>query len=423
VNGLVRRWALILATLGLAAGGLALPGAPLNQGGPDPQPDPDHYVVCPDAEAGGGFTSRLGLASESDVLVTAIGAGADPLRPRLESGTAQIAVEDLAERGLTPILIEGTGTAATYTRAGETAGLGGCVAASPDIVGVAGLATSSGQGSTLVLVNPFAAEASIRLEAASEFGPDTPADLEEVRVPSFTTVELVLDQLLAGRESLSFSLTTQRGLIVAGMRRTGSSDLAVSEAVPGRTQWFLGLPDFGFTEEAHIRSLAAVDTAYRVDSVLPEGLVEGVSEGVIPAQGQTVLAVEELAETGGGLIIASAEPIVVSLVSASEEALAVSPGADREAARWVVPVSSVPAEARTAIWILNTAGNAVNARIAPMGSGRSQALELAPAATTGAIVENPEGASILVEADGPVAVFYGVLSGSAIGMTAAVPLE
>ncbi|HSL27038.1 MAG TPA: DUF5719 family protein [Acidimicrobiia bacterium] len=423
MTDLVRRWGLILVTLGLAGGGLLLPGAPVGSVPPPAEPEPDNYVVCPAAEAGGGFTTRLGLAGPADVRLTAIGAVSGPRDLAVEFGTAQIAVEDLAELGVTPILVEGTVTAATYTRAGEAAGLAGCAPASPEVVAVGGLATSGGQGSTLVLANPFAAEASIRLEAASEFGPDTPADLEEVRVPPFTVVELVLDQLLAGRESLSFSIVTERGLIAAGMRRTAPNDLAVAEAVPARTQWFLGLPDFGFTGEAHIRSLAAVDTAYRVDAVSPEGLVEGVAEGVVGPQGQVVLAVDQLTEAGTGLVIASAEPIVVTLVHSSEDAIAVTPGADREAARWVVPVSAVPAEGQTAMWILNTAGSPLAAVVEPIGSGRSQHLELAPAATTGAIVPNPDGAAILVEAAGPVVVFYGVLTGSAIAMSVAVPLE
>ena len=43
--------------------------------------------------------------------------------------------------------------------------------------------------------------------------------------------------------------------------------------------------------------------------------------------------------------------------------------------------------------------------------------------TTGVFVTGARGGAIEVSADGSIVVFYGVLSGNSIGMTAAVPIE
>lgn len=426
MRDLVLRGVLAVAVAGLGAGSLLLQPAVTGSGSPAPEPAPPVYQVCPLAEAGGGFSSRLGMAGDLDepppALVTVVRSGAAPRSVELPDGTVALSVEELAELGITPILVEGTVTAATFTRAGDAVALAGCATAPSDPVVVLGLATSGGQDSTMVLVNPFALEARARLEAVSEFGGDTPADLEEVRIPPFTTIELTLGQVMAGRDSLSFAVTPTEGMVVAAMRKSGRDDLANSEAIPLRTQWFVPLPDFGSPGELHLRSAAAVETAYRVDAFGPQGLVEGATEGVLAASGQVVLSVDQIAEAGGGLVVSSAEPIGAALVHAAGGAYAVAAAADRESARWLVPVTAVSAEGRTALWILNTADGIVGAEVRQVGSGLSRHLELPPGTTTGAIVA-AGATSLSVDADGPVVVFYGVLTGSAVAMTAGVPLE
>ena len=72
-------------------------------------------------------------------------------------------------------------------------------------------------------------------------------------LPPATTVEVPLDQSMAGRQSLSFGLVVDSGLVAAGMKRSGPMDVAMSEAVAGSTQWFFALPDFGFDGDIHLR--------------------------------------------------------------------------------------------------------------------------------------------------------------------------
>jgi len=285
------------------------------------------------------------------------------------------------------------------------------------------MSTAEGDGSTMVLVNPFASTAALRLVGASEFGVDTPTDLEEVTVPPSTSVEVVLDQSMAGRQALSFAIVADSGLVVAGMKRTGPSDVATSEAVAANTQWFFALPDFGFDGAIHLRSLADVDTAYRIDRIQPDGVIEGVLEGVIAAQSLAVVPVEEVAGPGSGLIVSAVEPVAAAIVYNFEDVRAVSPGTTREATKWSVPVSAVLNEGQATVWILNTSGQALTGRIERVGVSAVQNVSLPAGMTTGVFVTGARGGAIEVSADGNIVVFYGVLSGSSVGMTAGVPIE
>jgi hypothetical protein len=422
VTGTAARWAMIMAAAGLAVFGLLLP--------PKPEPDPiglppidsDPYVVCPVAEAGGGFSSRLGVASPEGGTITVVGGRTVEHLPNAD-GTFVMEVGELAELGTTPILVESRGAAATYSRAGTVAAVSGCVPAATGPVAVMGMSTAEGDSSTMVLVNPFASEASVRLIGASEFGVDTPTDLEEMAIPPSTSVEVGLGQSMAGRQSVSFAIVADSGLVVAGMKRSGPSDVATSEAVVPSTQWFFALPDFGFDGEIHLRSMADVDTAYRVDRIQPDGVVEGVAEGVIVAQTMSVLPVETVAGPGSGLIVSAVEPLSAAMVYSFEEVRAVAPGLARESSRWSIPVSAVLTEGQTTVWILNTSGQALTATIKRLGISAVQTAQLPAGMTTGVFVPGARGGGIEVSADGDVVVFYGVLSGNSIGLSAAVPIE
>ncbi len=232
MTDLLRRWAVIVPAAGLAVLGLLIAPNPVVAVPSLPAVNSDPYSVCPVAEAGGGFSSRLGLSASDGGRISVVGGGSREVEiPDGGGGPFFIEVGNLAELGTTPILVEASSPAATFSRAGAVAALSGCTPATDGPVAIMGMSTAEGDGSTIVLVNPFASEALIRLLGASEFGIDTPAELEEMTVPPATTVEVVLDQSMAGRQSLSFGLVVDSGLVVAGMKRSGPTDVATSEAV------------------------------------------------------------------------------------------------------------------------------------------------------------------------------------------------
>ena len=422
MTGALARWTVIIAAAALSVLGFSL----VPEAAPDepalPGIESDPYAVCPVAEAGGGFASRLGVSSREPGLITVIGGGNGPA---VSSGGGAFFTEvgDLAELGTTPILVETSGVAATYTRAGTVSAVAGCIPATAGPLAIMGMSTAEGDGSTVVLVNPFAAEAFLRLIGASEFGVDTPTEIEEVRVPPASAVEVVLDQSMAGRRSLSFAVVADAGLVAVGMNRTGPTDVAAAEAVAGGTQWFFALPDFGFDGAIHLRSLADVDTAFRVDRIQPDGLVEGVLEGVLASQSLSVIPVEEVAGPGSGIVVSAVEPLAAAIVYAIDDVRAIAPGVPRDSTKWAVPVSATLNEGRQSVWILNTSGQALTANIQRGGRTAVQTTALPAGMTTGVFVTGATGGPIEVSADGTIVVFHGVLSGNSIGLGAAVPLE
>jgi hypothetical protein len=422
VTDLIRRWALIVPATGLAVLGLLVAPSPEVPGSTLPAVDPNPYSVCPVAEAGGGFSSRLGVSANHGGRISVIAAGSRAVE--IPDGEASFFIEvgELAELGTTPMLVEATAAAAVFSRAGAVAAVSGCTPAANGALAIMGMSTAEGDGSTLLLVNPFASEALVRLVGASEFGIDTPAELEEMTVPPATTIEVPLDQMMAGRQSLSFGLVIDSGLVAAGMKRTGPTDVATSEAVAGSTEWFFALPDFGFDGDIHLRSLADVDTAFRVDRIQPDGIVEGVAEGTLVAQTLSVIPVEEVAGPGSGIVVSAVEPVAAAIVYSIDEVRAVAPGIAGVASRWSVPVSAVLTEGQTTLWILNTSGQPLTAEITRQGVSASQTADLPAGMTTGVFVTGARGGAIDVSANGNIVVFYGVLIGNSVGMTAAVPV-
>lgn len=420
------RIGLVVIVLALAGTGVWL--GPI---GPDTPPAPGSivsppYRLCPVAEAGGGFASRLGIyrdgGGEGRLSVVG-GSGKAGMFVFSDTFTFQTDVGELAERGVTPLLIESDASAATYNRAGGAAAVAACVSASANPVAVLGMATDGGESSTLILANPFAVEASVQLEAVSEFGIDTPTDLEQVRIPAATSLELDFDQALAGRESLSFVITTVSGTVVAGMRRAGENDLAATEAIAGATEWYFALPDFGADGSIQVRPLAEGDTAFRIDRIGTDVLAEAVAEGTIDSQAEAIFPLADLDPDAGGYVLSSDQPVAAALVYTGADVRAVSPGAERAANSWIVPVSALRTEGQTAFWLLNATDRDLTANITSLDEGGVRTVRLPPGETTGTVVQNLQGSSALVTADGPIVVFYGVVSGSAVGMSVATPLE
>jgi hypothetical protein len=416
---------LVVATLLLAAAFVA----PSVGAGSTPLPAAASppYVVCPVGEAGGGLVSRLGAFREGggQGLVTVVDGAPDPIAFDFsESSTYRVELAELAELGLTPVLIEADRVAATtYSHAGGAASLAGCLPASPDPVAVMGMSTSAGDGSTLIISNPFAIEAAVQMRGASEFGDDTPTDLEQVRVPAFTNLEFDFGQILTGRASLSFVVRATAGSVVAGMRRTGENDIASSEAIAGSTEWFFAIPDLGIDGAIHLRAIGDGDTAFRIDPIGADLLAEALVEGQLGANEVGVFPLSGIGPAIGGLVVTTNQPSAAVVVYAGPEARAVSPGATTVIGEWLVPVSASRSEGQNAVWLLNGTDRVVSATITSLEEANARTLQVPAGGTAGAIISNLDGSGASIIADGPIAAFFGVLGSPGIGMSVAVPLE
>ena len=431
MNDWLMRISLLVLALIALAGGFFWPPASPEEPPSVPALAEDPYVVCPVAMAGGGFEGRVGIVTDTDLEGRLGGVGLEEETTSFAAGAGEgftLDVGTLAEVGVNPILVEsssaalGQVVAGTYDRAGAVPALAGCTPAIPGPVALLGLATNAGEGSSLVITNPFAAEASVTLTGSSEFGPDTPSALEAVRVPAMSTLELVLDQSMAGREQLGFTLAPESGLVIAGMTRTGP-DTAISEAIPGARQWHVALPGFGIDGQLIVRSLAAADSAFRIDRIDQSGITDGVETGSLAPGEQLVFSLEEMGGGDGGFVVNAEEDVAVATAYIGEELRTVSAAAPATAIQWLIPVSATSEEGENTLWILNPEENETTASIQTFSrSGRVQEIDL-PAGTTTGLVVDLDGSGASITAGHPVAVFHGVLNGTRAAMTRAYPLE
>jgi hypothetical protein len=386
------------------------------------------YLICPGAFAGGGFNSRLGLYTDDPApgRVGVIGASeaTSDLKPT-GLGSATVNIGDLAELGATPVLLEHGGglAAATFSGTSEAASISGCRRGESGPMAVLGIATLGEDSAELQLVNPFAQDASLRLEVVSELGPDTPRDLETIRVPAASHVEVPLTRVLTGREAVSIGVEATSGLVAAAAVRHGPTDLAVTEGVGGRLEWYFPLPGAVLTGSLHLRSVADLVGDFRIDRIDTTGTVEAVAEGTINPGQQVVMPVTDLAPAPGGLLVAATEPLVAGLVLEADQVRAVTVGGG-QGSRWVVPVTAAPGEGQNLIWVFNP-----GAVVATVNLARLQSAELVSPVEVGAgeVVElsipRLTGSGLLVESDQPVVVAYGVFQGTGVGLAIAELLE
>jgi hypothetical protein len=420
-----------MVAIGALAVGRLLPPSPVPEVPAAPAPADDPYAVCPVALAGGGFNGRVGIVTDTDLSgqVGAVGLGREPTL--FQAGTGEgftLEVGTLGEVGVNPVLVEASAgalgqlAAATYDRAGAVPALSGCGPAVPGPVAVLGLATNAGEGSSMVLTNPFATEASVALTGSSEFGPDTPSDLEAVRVPANSTIVIVLDQSMAGREQLGFTVLPDTGLVAAGMIRSGP-DTAISEAIPGARQWYVALPGFGLDGQLIVRSLATVDSVFRIDRIDPAGVTEGVASGSLVPSEQLVFSTSELGGTDGGFVVNSEEDVAVAIAYVGDELRTVTSAVEALGNQWLVPISARRGEGETALWILNPKAEPATASVQIFGRQGAPREVALPAGTTTGLVMPLHGEGARITASEPVAVFFGVLDGTRAAMTAAYSLD
>jgi hypothetical protein len=424
---MVKRLLLLTVVIALLGVGIYLGPRQPDPPGSLPELGPGPYLVCPGGMAGGGFSGRLGLYAPTpgSALVSVVGAGRAPSAvPIAETGGAAVAIEELAELGAAPLLVElADAAAATQASAGSAVSLTGCGRASAGPLAVLGISTAANELASLTLVNPFTSDARAVLDITSELGRDTPASLEVVRVPANATIDLPLERILTGRDRVAVVIRTEAGLVAAAMRRGNDLDFASTEGVEGAGEWLFPLPALGIDPVLQLRPLSEVETAYRVDLFDPDGTVEGAAEGSA-APGEVVeIELADLPGNPGGLLVSATEPIAAVLVYREDSLRAVTAGATGASLRWVVPVTAVGTEGESVVWILNPGDIALSAVLTPLNGAAPIPVDLAPGQTTGMVVRSQNGAGLFIDASGPVVAMAGTLQQASLALTMASPVS
>jgi hypothetical protein len=212
-----------LLVAGLAAGELTHVAA---ERAPAPQPVPvvGASAVCPDGPVAAGAAGAG--AGELVVLTpTAVGPGRDGARaapgaPVLDrAGTA---VRDLAASAVTATEAVAAGLAVEHVRwvdDGTARGVEAlpCTAPTTSTWFVGG-ATTVGQTSELVLVNPDPTPAVVDVRTWSATGPVEPRPGRALRVPAAGRLAVPMDRLAPDRDLLAVHVASSRGRVAASLR-------------------------------------------------------------------------------------------------------------------------------------------------------------------------------------------------------------
>ena len=137
---------------------------------------------------------------------------------------------------------------------------------------------------------------------------------------------MLLDQSMAGRQSLSFGLVVDSGLVAAGMKSSGPTDVAMSEAVAGEHSVVLcvaglrvrrGHPS-QFTGRCRHRLPCGPDSTRRHSRRSRRGNAGCPDPVSHTGRGG--------GRAGSGIVVSAVEPMAAAIVYSVDEVRAVAPG-------------------------------------------------------------------------------------------------
>jgi hypothetical protein len=422
----MKRALMLMATLVLAGAWWATRSIP-------PQPpspalaEEGRFLICPGGHTGGGFTTRLAVASSvpGPFSIGLLGAQVD--RAVAEIPAAGGAVTDLSELGdvgLSPALVEiptAEAGAATVAASGASLQAVGCVAAPGETLLLPGGTTRTGEHFSVVLANPFAAEAVVRVESSSEVGVDNSPELDAVVVHPGGFTEVDLSRVLSSRDSLNVRLIPVLGRVAAVARQTGGMDVAGWEAVTGRAELFLPLPGLRIGRLSLAHS-AGIEVSFSIDHFDEDGEAVGVIEGTIPATGHLDLSLDDLITRLAGLRISASEPIAATVVFDDGPVRAAGAAAPRLSRRWLLPGAGGTNSVE--LLILNPSDLATQVVISGLVDGaRAFSVEILPQGMAAVSGRGLPAEGALVVADGEVAVAWTASFENTLAYQLGVPID
>ncbi|HEY7705511.1 MAG TPA: DUF5719 family protein [Acidimicrobiia bacterium] len=426
----MKGWLMAVAIVTLGIAGPLVAAAPTGEAPEVPVITEPSFLVCTGAEAGGGFTSHVAVASAEagGVTATAIGTGSSETVAINSAGGADIDVDRLAELGVTPLLMElptDQAGAATVTRSGTADATSSCAGAPGESQVLAGASSQSGEDLTLIVANPFAPEARVQVAASGELGEEVVAELEEVVVPPSTAISLPVGRILPARESLSIRIDPLAGRVAAALRQVAATDAAVWEGRTGSQEWFIPLPVIdGAGASIALAAAAPIGFEYTVEPAGQAGQGEMLTEGSVAAGGQAIIPASALGASTKGVVISATEPVVADLMLSGPDARAVTPGASRSALRWLVPGAGPDEATSVRLWVLTVDDQLANITVTPLAPGYApRAYQPDPRGLTMLQVAEGPSQGVIVDGDAEIVVVWTSQRGASVALATATPLE
>jgi hypothetical protein len=409
--------------------GLATVLAPIS---PDPAPgevpgrEPPPLSICPLLEGGGQTTEVAVLSSINGVgRLSTFSAGVETGSLDFRTGATGSVVVPASEAGAVGdsaglIELPSDTTAAGVVISGASSlAAESCVGTSTPQAFIAGGSTASGAAFELQILNPYAGEAVVDLTVATEAGLESDTRFDAVIIPALSTVTLDLTEMIPGRATISILMETSRGSALAVGRQTTEGETAIWRAVEAGQDWWLPVPVGGALKQMLLATPSASEVEYQVDFYGPDGFVEALESGVLPARGELRVDLAAITEASAGLRVISTGPVVPLLWMDSAAGMAATTASAVDAPLWLLPGASGPAGGVGELVVLNSGLDDVTVTVRSL---REQSLvrdfEMAAEGVVTADLVAANG--YRVEATGPVVVLWtsqiGVASTAALGI-------
>lgn len=423
------RYLSLAAVLALAVGAALIPQAA--------EPGQMHSVsverpavaVCSVEEGSGRSTTVSVLSTVDGTAQLTLFAGGDAAGTAdLQtgaSGSESIDVVDVAAVGVIGGLVElpvADSAAGVVFTGDESFAAEACQSVPDREVMVAGGSTTSGAIFELHLMNPYSGEAAVKLTVVSEAGLESSDRLESFVVPARASTIIDLSEIIPGRETVSVTVETIRGSVVAVGRQAVESDRAVWRAVAGAQDWFVPLGSEAGTKRVLLTSPVNAEIQYQIDGYGPDGFEENQIFGTLAARGQDWIDLTGLFETAAAIRVIATGPVVPTLWLDSGAGLAATPGAATPANRWFLPGASALGDGRASIVLLNTG---IETATISMRALRNDTIinvfELPADSVIEVALDFADG--YLIESTDPLVALWSAQRGEAISVAIGVPLS
>lgn len=423
------RYVALLVILSLASLGAVTstpePATPLPAAGTQEQA----VAVCPIQE-GSGRSTTLAILSTIDGPVQLSlftgGTTAGTLGTSTgSSGSTLIPVGDVAAVGTVGGLIElpNSSSTAGVTVSGSTSLMAeACTATpSPDTLIVGG-STAAGNFFSVQLMNPYAGEAIVSLRVVSEAGIESDESFDSLIVPPRASQIIDFNDLLPGRERLSVNVVTELGRVVAVGEQGREGESSIWNGLTPEQDWFLPIPAGQPARSLIIGTSSTIDIEYQVDFYGPEGLEEALFTGLLPANGQVELNLDDVSLDTSAVRVVSTGPVVPVLRIDAADGLATTTASHIQANRWMLPGASAPTGGWASVVILNASIEDSTVSVRPLREQSSvRDLTVQSDDVVELALEQADG--YLIESSSPVVVMWVARTGLGTSAAIGVPLS
>ena len=345
-------------------------------------------------------------------------------------GASAVSLSAILSLGVSPAVVEFTDApaAAGVLVVGEGLLAGDlCPSSASKVWVLPGGTTVQDRSLDLQLFNPFPEDALVTVEAISEEGFEPAADLERVSVPGRSWRILALGDVLPFRQRLSVTVQTEQGRIIPAMVQTNGSDQAVWTDVGRSEVWEFPLVAVGQLQPfLAIANGGSLEVTYSVDVFTADGPVEGVIEGLVPAQGHDRISLAGLADGAYAARLRADGPVSAVVIGEGADQVAATSGAPLAARQWMLPGAGANSAARSSLWLLNTGADSITVTYQLLDAGgtvENPGKITLPAGTVRRVLLDQVGISgVIAESTGPFSAAWSAETEFATAYSSGVPI-